>query len=243
MQVAIVTYPGMTALDALGPFEVLRALPGAEFRFVWHAPGPVTTDSGVLVLGATHTFEETPAPDIVLVGGSITSTMATAGDQGLLAWLRAVHEQTTWTASVCSGSLILGAAGLLEGKEATGHWAAQTALAGFGAKPQRDRRIVRAGKIVTAAGVSAGIDLGLWLVGEIAGRQRAEAVQLCIEYDPQPPFDSGHPSKASARVKAEAALLGKDLISARELGGELAAGSKALWNSAIRRARQRVRQS
>jgi transcriptional regulator GlxA family with amidase domain len=229
----------MTALDAVGPFDVLRGLSGAEFRFVWREPGPISTDSGVLVLGATHSFDETPAPDIVLVGGSITHTMATAANRQVLDWLRKVHETTIWTASVCSGSVILAAAGLLDGKLATCHWAGQSALGGLGANPQRHKRIVRDGKVVTAAGVSAGIDLGLWLVGEIAGPARAEAVQLAIEYDPQPPFDSGHPSKASATTKIAAALLIKDLISAREVGGELIAGSTVLWSSAIRRARAR----
>lgn len=239
-QIAIVTYPGMTALDAIGPYEVLRGFPGAEFRFVWHEPGPITTDSGALILGATHSFDETPAPDIVLIGGSMASTMATAADEKVLAWLRAVHETTTWTTSVCSGSLILGAAGLLDGKNATSHWGAQSALAALGAKPQRDKRIVREGKIVTAAGVSAGIDLALWLLGESCGRERAEALQLGIEYDPQPPYDTGHPSKASAKTKLEAAKIMKEMITARELGGELVAGSKAVWSSAIRRARARI---
>lgn len=239
MQIAILTYPGMSALDVVGPFEVLRGLPDAEFRFVWRESGPITTDSGVLIVAATHSFDETTAPDIVLVGGSIPATMATATNEAVLVWLQKVHATTTWTTSVCTGSLILAAAGLLDDKIATCHWAAQRALRGLGAKPQRDKRIVRDGKIVTAAGVSAGIDLGLWLVGEIAGRARAEAIQLAIEYDPQPPFDTGHPSKATARTKADAALIGKDLTSARELGGELIAGSKVLWSNAIRRARSR----
>ncbi|MFC9897875.1 DJ-1/PfpI family protein [Nocardia sp. NPDC127579] len=239
MQIAVVAYPGMTALDAIGPFEVLRGLPDAEFRFVWHEPGPITTDSGVLILAATHAFDETPAPDIVLVGGSIPNTMVTAADEKLLAWLRRVHETSTWTASVCSGAIILAAAGLLDGRPATTHWAAQSALAGLGAKPQRDKRIVRDGRIVTAAGVSAGLDLGLWLIGELAGRDRAEAVQLAIEYDPQPPFGTGHPSKAPARTKVAAARLTADLVAASQLDGELVSGSKVLWASAIRRARAR----
>ncbi len=207
MQIAIVTYPGMTALDAIGPYEVLRMLPGAQIRFVWHEPGPITTDSGVLVLGATHSLAETQAPDIVLVGGSSLTT-TTAHDEALLAWLRHVHETSTWTTSVCTGSIILAAAGLLEGKAATSHWMAAPGLSAFGAQPQRDQRIVREGRMVTAAGVSAGIDLGLWLAGEVAGEQTARAIQLLIEYDPQPPFDSGHLSKASAAVKREAVALG-----------------------------------
>lgn len=239
MQIAILAYPGMTALDAIGPYEMLRGLPDAELRFVWHEPGPIVTDSGVLVLGATHSFEETAAPDVVLVGGSIPATMSTAADEGVLNWLRRAHQTTTWTASVCSGSLILGAAGILRGKDATCHWAGQRVLSTFGANPQRDKRIVRDGKVITAAGVSAGLDLGLWLVGEIAGRPRAEATQLCIEYDPQPPFDTGHMSKASARNKADAARMMKGMISARDAGAELVAGSKVMWTNVIDRVRRR----
>lgn len=239
MQIAILAYPGMTALDAIGPYEMLRGLPDAELRFVWHEPGPIVTDSGVLVLGATHSFEETAAPDVVLVGGSIPATMSTAADEGVLNWLRRAHQTTTWTASVCSGSLILGAAGILRGKDATCHWAGQRVLSTFGANPQRDKRIVRDGKVITAAGVSAGLDLGLWLVGEIAGRPRAEATQLCIEYDPQPPFDTGHMSKASARNKADAARMMKGMISAGDAGAELVAGSKVMWTNVIDRVRRR----
>lgn len=159
MQIAILAYPGMTALDAIGPYEMLRGLPSAEFRFVWHRPGPIVTDSGVLTLGATHSLTETPAPDMVLVGGSMPATLSTAADERVLDWLRKVHETTSWTASVCSGSLILGAAGILRGRDATCHWAGQRLLATFGANPQRDKRIVRDGKVITAAGVSAGLDL------------------------------------------------------------------------------------
>ncbi|TEA01002.1 Isonitrile hydratase [Mycobacteroides salmoniphilum] len=239
MQIAILAYPGMTALDAIGPYEVLRGLPDAEFRFVWHKPGPIVTDSGVLVLGATHSFEETAAPDVVLIGGSIPATMSTADDEGVLSWLRQAHQTTTWTTSVCSGSLILGAAGILRGKDATCHWAGQRVLSTFGANPQRDKRIVRDGKVITAAGVSAGLDLGLWLVGEIAGRPRAEATQLCIEYDPRPPFDTGHMSKASTRNKADAVRMMKGMISARDVGAELVAGSHVMWTSVIDRVRKR----
>ncbi|OHU31150.1 glutamine amidotransferase [Mycobacteroides franklinii] len=211
-QIAIVLYPDFTALDFIGPYEVLRFMPGAEVRFVWHKPGPVTADSGVLVIGATHSFDETPAPDVVLVPGGPGTTMA-ARDEELLEWLRRVHPTATWTTSVCSGSLVLAAAGLLEGQRATSHWSTLPALKAFGATPVGDERIVRTGHagVVTAAGVSAGIDLGLWLAGQIAGEEEAKAIQLSIEYDPQPPFDSGHMSKASAVTKARAtASLAKD---------------------------------
>ena len=204
MQIAILLYPGMTTLDAIGPYEVFRFIPGSQLRFVSRKLGPVITDSGVLVLGATHSFEETPAPDIVLVPGSEANTVTAMADACLLAWLRKAHEHSRCTLSVCSGALILGAAGLLDGHPATTHWIALDRLAAFGATPQREARIVRSGKIWTAAGVSAGIDLALQVVGELCGRERAETIQLMIEYDPRPPFDAGHPTKASPAVLAAA---------------------------------------
>ena len=200
MQIAIVLYPGVTALDAVGPYEVLRMIPESEIRFVSHQPGPITTDSRVLELGATHSYADTPSPDIVLVPGSAANTSTAMADAALIQWLQRVNLNSQWVTSVCSGALVLAAAGILKGHPATTHWAAQDLLKSFGATAQRDQRIVRSGKIVTAAGVSAGIDLGLWLVGEICGSERAEVVQLLIEYDPQPPFNAGHPDKASKKV-------------------------------------------
>lgn len=238
MQIAIVLYPGMTALDVIGPYEVLRAMNDAEIRFVWHEPGPVVTDSGVLVLGATHSFDETPTPDVILIGGSAAATMTTAADEKLLDWLRRAHATSVWTTSVCSGSVILAAAGLLDGLPATSHWAALPVLRTLGAKPQGSARIVREGKIVTAAGVSAGIDFGLWLVGEIEGRDTAEAIQLVIEYDPQPPFDSGHFSKASARTKAQAVAISKRLVTPGAIGSEVVAVTKVAWRNTLRRVRE-----
>jgi len=211
MQIAIVLYPGLTALDAIGPYEVLRLLPDAEVRFVGAEPGPVVADSGVLFLGVTHSYEETPSPDIVLVPGSGPRTASAMADTRLTGWLRQVHETTQWTTSVCTGAMVLAAAGLLDGLPATTHWYVQGGLAAMGAKPERDQRIVRSGKIVTAAGVSAGLDLGLWLVGEIAGRHRAETIQLYIEYDPRPPFDAGHPTKAAKEVVAAAKALSRSV--------------------------------
>jgi putative intracellular protease/amidase len=233
MQIAIVVYPGYTALDFIGPYEVLRWLPDADVRFVWHEAGPVVADSGVLVIGATHSFAETPAPDLILVPGGF-STMEHARDERLLAWVREAHKTAAWTASVCSGSVILAAAGLLAGKRATSHWAALSMLKTLGADAVGDERIVLADgdgpKIVTCAGVSAGIDLGLWLAGQIAGPGRAKAIQLSMEYDPQPPFDSGHMSKASPATKAAAtALMGKEI--ARP--AQLMAMSALVWNRAV----------
>jgi transcriptional regulator GlxA family with amidase domain len=236
MQIAIVLYPGLTALDAVGPYEILRLLPDAEVRFVGAAPGPVATDSGVLFLGVTHSYEETPNPDVVLVPGSGPRTATTMADQQLTGWLRQVHPTTRWTTSVCTGSMILAAAGLLDGLPATTHWMVQPGLAAMGAKAQREQRIVHSGKIATAAGVSAGLDLGLWLAGEIAGRERAEAIQLYIEYDPRPPFDAGHPSKASKTVVADAKALGRRIALNPS---ELRAVPAIAWQRALSKLRKR----
>jgi putative intracellular protease/amidase len=234
-QIAIVVYPGYTALDFIGPYEVLRNLPDAEVRFVWHEPGPIAADSGVLLIGATHSFDETSSPDVVLIPGGMT-TMEHARDEKLLDWVRQAHRSASWTASVCSGSVILAAAGLLDGKRATSHWAALPVLKTLGASPVSDERIVHEGDIVTSAGVSAGIDLAMWLAGQIAGEGRAKTIQLVIEYDPQPPFDSGHMSKASTTTKAAAtALLGKDMIKPTQLKATTA----LLWDGAIKAARSR----
>ncbi|BBZ62644.1 DJ-1/PfpI family protein [Mycolicibacterium monacense] len=235
-QIAIVLYPGFTALDFIGPYEVLRSLPDTDIRFVWHEPGPVTADSGVLVVGATHSFDETPSPDIVLVPGGPTSGEH-ARDEKLLAWIRAAHATTTWTTSVCTGSMILAAAGVLDGRRATSHWMAVPLLKPFGVTPVGDERVVRDGKVVTAAGVSAGLDFALWLSAQLAGEAQAKVRQLILEYDPQPPFDSGHVSKASAVTKAAAtAALGKDTFVTHR---QLAPSAKLLWDTALQAVRAR----
>lgn len=237
MQIAIVLYPNFTALDFIGPYEVLRNLPDAQVRFVWHETGPVTADSGVLLVGATHTFDETPSPDVILVPGG-PGTMEHARDEKVLEWLRRAHETSTWTTSVCTGSLLLAAAGLLDGHRATSHWSALPLLRAYGVTPVGDQRIVREGKLVTAAGVSAGLDMAMWLAGQIAGEARAKVIQLVIEYDPQPPFDSGHMSKASVATKATAtALLSRDMIST----GQVTAPVRMLWDRAIGKVRARTR--
>ncbi|HUE33576.1 MAG TPA: DJ-1/PfpI family protein [Mycobacterium sp.] len=237
-QIAFVAYPGFTALDMIGPYEVLRNLPGAEVRFVWHEPGPITADSGVLVVGATHSLAETPSPDVILVPGG-PSTPVHARDETLLEWLRQAHQTAGWTTSVCSGAVILAAAGLLEGRRATSHWLTIPALKAFGASPVADERIVHQDNVVTSAGVSAGLDLALWLAAQLGGESRAKAIQLAIEYDPQPPFDSGHMSKASATTKAAAiALLSKDSIKPVNVKATtLLAWERAL--TAVRSRRQR----
>jgi len=236
-QVAFVAYPGFTALDMIGPYEVLRNLPGAEVRFVWHESGPITADSGVLVIGATHSLAETPSPDVILVPGG-PSTPVHARDDALLDWLRQAHQRAQWTTSVCSGSVLLAAAGLLKGRRATSHWLTIPALKPFGAIPVADERIVHQDNVVTSAGVSAGLDLALWLAGQIGGENRAKAIQLAIEYDPQPPFDSGHMSKASATTKAAAtALLSRDSIKP----ANLKATTMLAWEQALSAVRSRRR--
>ena len=229
-QIALVVYPGFTALDVVGPYEVFRMLPDAEVRFVWHETGPVTADSGVLIIGATHTLGETPSPDVVLVPGGSASVLEQARDPELLQWLRSVHTSSTWTTSVCAGSVVLAAAGVLDGQRATSHWQTLSALKLFGVTPVGDERIVQVGKIATSAGVSAGIDLALWLAAQIAGEKRARAIQLAIEYDPQPPFDSGHQSKADMGTKALAtAILAKESLNRTQMS----AASKLLWTQLI----------
>jgi transcriptional regulator GlxA family with amidase domain len=235
MQIAIVLYPGFTALDFIGPYEILRNLPDAEVRFVWHQPGPIAADSGVLLVGATHSFDETPSPDVVLVPGGM-STFEHARDEKVLEWVRRAHVTSTWTTSVCSGSAILAAAGVLKGKRATSHWMVVPMLKPFGVTPVGNERIVADGKLVTCAGVSAGLDMALWLAGQIAGESKAKALQLVIEYDPQPPFDSGHFSKASASTKALAtAELSKEMART----GQLTAPVKLMWDRAISAVRSR----
>jgi putative intracellular protease/amidase len=198
MQTAILLYDRFTALDAIGPYEVLSRLPGAQVTFVAQQRGPVQTDNGMLTLQAERAIDEVPSPDLLLVPGGPGEVAARAGGP-VLEWLRAVHETSTWTTSVCTGSLILAAAGLLDGKRATSHWMAMDELARLGAQPVGER-VVFDGKLVTAAGVSAGIDMALTLAASIAGEQVAQAIQLGIEYDPQPPFNAGSPKTAPAEI-------------------------------------------
>jgi transcriptional regulator GlxA family with amidase domain len=200
MDTAILLYDGFTALDAIGPYEVLSRLPGGGVTFVAAEAGPVRTDNSMLTVHAERSLAEVRAPEIVLVPGGPGEVAERAGGPAL-DWLRAAHETSTWTTSVCTGSLILAAAGLLDGKRATGHWLAMEKLGELGAQPVSERFVIE-GKIVTAAGVSAGIDMALALVAQIAGEQVAQAIQLGIEYDPQPPFDAGAPHKAPAEIVA-----------------------------------------
>ncbi len=198
MQIAILLYDRFTALDAVGAYETLSRLPGAETVFVAERAGPVRNDADSLTLIADRPLAEVVTPDIVVVPGGPPEALAPHLEGGpVLDWLRRVDVMTTWTTSVCTGSLLLGAAGLLSGRRATSHWLALDELRGFGATPAPER-VVLDHKYVTAAGVSSGIDMGLTLLGEIAGDRHAESVQLLIEYDPQPPYDAGSPDRAPA---------------------------------------------
>jgi putative intracellular protease/amidase len=194
MLIAILLYDKMTALDVIGPYEVLSRLPEAEVRFVAADKGTVRSDMKALGITADYSIDEIDRADIFLVGGGPGDT-AVRNDRRTLDWIKDIDRTTTWTTSVCSGSLILGAAGLLHGKRATSHFAVLDLLAEYGAEPTGERVVID-GKIVTGAGVSAGIDMALTLMSRIAGEQLAQAVQLGIEYDPQPPFDTGSPERA-----------------------------------------------
>jgi putative intracellular protease/amidase len=202
MDIAILIYERFTALDAVGPYEVLSRLPGARVTFVAeHARVgglPVSTDTGQLALLADTTLDELASPEIVVVPGG-PGQAALMDDGPVHEWLRAAHTTSTWTTSVCTGSLILAAAGLLAGKRATSHWLALEELRALGVEVVPER-VVFDGKIATAAGVSAGIDMALALAARIAGPDVAQAIQLGIEYDPQPPFDAGSPDKAPAAI-------------------------------------------
>jgi putative intracellular protease/amidase len=194
MDIAIPLYDRFTALDAVGPYEVLARIPGATVHFVAEAPGPIRTETRSLAMTADEALQDLPHPDVVVVPGGY-GTRALLEDDAMLSWIRTAHETSKYTTSVCTGSLLLGAAGILDGLEATTHWMELETLREFGARPT-GRRVVEQGKVITAAGVSSGIDMALTLTAHLAGDMVAQAIQLGIEYDPQPPFDTGSPEKA-----------------------------------------------
>ena len=209
MQVAIALFPRNTALDSIGPYEVLQRVPCIDVVFVGRRRGEVRTDNGMLGLMCDATFEEVTRPDVLLVPGGV-GTRSLLRDEAMLDWVRQVHRQTRYTTSVCTGSLVLAAAGLLDGLTATTHWATQDILGSLGAvyTPQRVvEHLPR--RIITAAGVSSGIDMALRLVELLVDRQAAEASQLLIEYDPQPPFNSGTLDKATESVRLLAVEYGQ----------------------------------
>jgi transcriptional regulator GlxA family with amidase domain len=189
MQIAVVLFDNMTALDAIGPYEVLSRLPGAELTFVSEKPGPIRTDTDRLGIVADVAYDEVRTPDVVVVPGG-PGQKDHRGGSALHDWLMEADDHTTWTTSVCTGSLILASAGLLHGRKATTHWLAYDELRDLGAVPD-EQRVVFDGKYVTAGGVSSGIDMALALTARLVGQETAEIIQLGIEYDPQPPFTAG----------------------------------------------------
>lgn len=205
MQIAIPIFPAFTALDAIGPYEVLQRLPGAEVVFCAETAGPVRTEQGMAAIIADRTLAEVTDPDIVVFPGGVGTRRLLDPAGPYARWVTDVHERTDWTTSVCTGSLVLAAAGLLDGVDATTHWAARGLLAELGASPLAER-VVERGKLITAAGVSSGIDMALRLAERAAGTEVAEALQLGIEYDPDPPFDTGSLEKAPQAVVERAGI-------------------------------------
>jgi putative intracellular protease/amidase len=198
VDIACFLFDGITALDIVGPYEVLQRLPEANVKFVAKEAGPVRTDNTFLALVADYATDDVTSADIVVIPGGF-ATVGLEHDEPTLDWIRAIDQTTTWTTSVCTGSMLLAAAGLLDGKEATSHWGSLDRLKEYGAIPT-SRRVVEQGKYITAAGVSSGIDMGLTLAAKVAGDDYAMCLQLGIEYDPQPPFDAGSIDKAPANV-------------------------------------------
>jgi len=210
MKIAALIFDKITVLDIVGPAEVLSWVPDVEIVWVGKAKGPIRAAPTGLSLTIEHTLDEVRDADILIVPGG-PGVRLLLKDEPVLDWVRKLHARTQWTTSVCTGSLLLGAAGLLKGLDATTHWNSSQVLESFGAK-YREQRVIPQGKIVTSAGVSSGIDMALWLVGKIAGDEAAKAAQLCIEYDPQPPYDAGAPSKAGEAVIARARATVKDIV-------------------------------
>ena len=209
MQIAIPVFPRITVLDAVGPYEVLQRLPGAEIVFLGHEPGPVRSDNGYLGLIADASFEDVPSPDVVVFPGGV-GTRPLMTDARVLEWVRDAHATSRYTTSVCTGALVLGAAGLLDGLEATTHWGAYDRLAETGATPVVTRVVEHLDRrIITAAGVSSGIDMALRLAELLTDADTAKAMQLTIEYDPQPPFDAGSVDKAGPEILALAREIGR----------------------------------
>jgi transcriptional regulator GlxA family with amidase domain len=196
VQVVIPLFPKFTALDGVGPYEVLQRIPSIDVTFIGHRRGEVRSENGMIGIVADATFDDFPQPDIIVFPGGV-GTRALEVDDGVLEWVRHAHETTRLTTSVCTGSLVLAAAGLLKGLTATTHWACYAELEAHGVQPTADRVVEHLDRrIITAAGVSSGIDMALRLVELVVDRTAAQAAQLMIEYDPQPPFDCGSLAKA-----------------------------------------------
>ncbi|MBT1671063.1 DJ-1/PfpI family protein [Curtobacterium flaccumfaciens pv. flaccumfaciens] len=212
IRIAFLLFPHLTQLDLTGPAQVLSCVPGAGVEYVAATLDPVPSDCGLSLLPTT-TMSDARAADVLVVPGGEGAFDAML-DPDVVAFVRRQAEHATWITSVCTGAFVLGAAGLLAGRRATTHWASKPMLAAFGAQPV-DARIARDGAVVTAAGVSAGIDMALWLAAELAGQSAAEAIQLQIEYDPQPPFDHGSAERADAVVVTRARAAAEESRGAR----------------------------
>ena len=197
--VGLVLYPQFTALDIVGPFQTLVDVPGLDVFFVAADRGPVVDHTGRLTLQAARSFDEVESLDVLVVPGGFADRGIDSTND-VVQFVKKIHPTTTWTTSVCTGSIYLAHAGILNGLNATTHWASYDRLRELGAFPT-EQRVIQEGKIITAAGVSAGIDMGLTLVAALEGDEMAKMIQLAIEYDPQPPFDSGAPSKVSPEFK------------------------------------------
>jgi putative intracellular protease/amidase len=217
LDIVIPIFDDFTALDAVGPYEVLSRI-GGRVRFVAREAGPVRTDNGMLSVIAEASLEAASAPDILVVPGGVGARALTR-DEAWLEWIRTAHAGSRWTTSVCTGSLLLGAAGVLDGLRATSHWLELETLREYGAEPTR-QRVVEQGKVITAAGVSAGIDMALTLAARVIGEEGAKAIQLGIEYDPQPPFDAGSVEKSDPAVVAAI----REAVAAREAASRARSG-------------------
>ena len=203
MKITMLAYPGMTPLDLMGPLQVWSQWPGADIQVVWKTLAPIMTDTGMAVV-PTHSFDQAfPSPDILCVPGGVKGTFDIMEDQEVLDFLRVRGKNASWVTSVCSGALVLGAAGLLQGYQATTHWAVKDKLTEFGATVTEGRWVIDRNR-VTGGGVTAGIDFGLALMAKIAGEEIAKTAQLMIEYAPQPPFESGTPAEASSETMQNA---------------------------------------
>jgi putative intracellular protease/amidase len=210
MDIIIYIYNGLTALDAIGPYEILSRLPNANVKFVAKEKGVIVSDTHFLKLVAEYDITEIDKADILLIPGSVVGFIREIKDTNLLSWIKKIDKTTVWTTSVCSGSIILAAAGLLKDKKATSHWGVIHLLKDYGSIP-KGQRYIQEGKIITAQGVSAGIDMSLYLASQIVGEEKAKAYQLFIEYEPKPPFDSGNINKAeTATIELAKKILGRE---------------------------------
>jgi cyclohexyl-isocyanide hydratase len=200
-RIQMLVYPGMTLQDLVGPLQVWAAWPGAQIQFAWKSTGPVPTDSGLAVVATTSFADAWPDPDILFAPGGLLPTFELLDDAEVIEFLRKHGEQAKWVTSVCTGAVLLGAAGLLRGYRAATHWFARDSLALFGATPSSERWVIDRNR-ATGAGVTAGIDFGLAVLSQLADAELARVVQLALEYSPQPPFRSGTPEEATPQTLA-----------------------------------------